>query len=61
MREIHQNFMEWTKRYDEGGVSGRTREKQEKWLSELNCQVLRIESVIPPHEIAGKILAFMEK
>ncbi len=42
--ENHQSFIEWTKKYDEGGVSGRTRPKQEKWIASLNCQVYQFST-----------------
>lgn len=34
--ENHQEFIKWTLKYDIGGITGRTKEKQESWISNLN-------------------------
>ena len=61
MYEIHRNFIEWTKKYDEGGVTGRTKEKQEMWFSTLECPVLRIEGEKTVEEIVSLILSFLQE
>ena len=42
--ENHKEFIDWTKQYDIGGVTGRTREKQESWISKLKCKVYKTNS-----------------
>jgi len=42
--ENHIEFIDWTKQYDIGGITGRTREKQESWISKLKCKVYETNS-----------------
>ena len=36
-------FIEWAKRYEDGGTEVRSRYQQEQWLEDLSCPVLRID------------------
>ncbi len=36
-------FLQWASEYDMGPVGGRSLEKHEKWLSQRECKILRIE------------------
>jgi adenylate kinase family enzyme len=40
---VDPEFLAWAAQYDEGKMSGRSREKHEQWLSQRACPVLRIE------------------
>jgi hypothetical protein len=44
MHEAHQKFMDYAARYDDADESIRSRQLHEKWLSQLSCPVLRIET-----------------
>jgi len=43
--ESSQAFLNWAATYDENPVIGRSLEKHEKWLQEIECPVLRIENI----------------
>jgi len=43
----HKKFIEWTKKYDEGGITGRSRKKQENWIEKLNCEIIRVNTNKP--------------
>jgi len=51
----HNKFIEWTKKYDEGGIGGRSREKQESWMAKLNCPVFRLKTNDSKKELVKKI------
>jgi adenylate kinase family enzyme len=59
MYQIHQDFLAWTKRYDTGGITGRTRERQEMFLGGLTCPVIKIEATEPPEQLAASILGHL--
>ena len=40
---VDPEFLAWAAQYDEGKMSGRSREKHEQWLSQRTCSVLRID------------------
>lgn len=40
---VDPEFLAWAAQYDEGKMSGRSREKHEQWLSQRTCPVLRID------------------
>lgn len=42
--ENHQRFIKWTMQYDTGGITGRTKNKQESWISNLNCIIFETNS-----------------
>lgn len=50
MHEAHQNFMEYAACYDDADESMRSRQLHEKWLSQLSCPVLRIETDLSVQE-----------
>lgn len=58
MHEIHRNFINWTKQYETGGVTGRTLEKQEKWLKSLSCPVHRIDTEAKPEDLLQDMLSY---
>lgn len=52
----HMEFIEWTKKYDEGGITGRSREKQEYWIKELTCAIYRLNTNRTKKELVNEIL-----
>ena len=44
MGEIHKAFIEYSKRYEDGGMDIRSRLSENEWMKELKCKILRIES-----------------
>lgn len=42
--ENHQSFIKWTMQYNTGGITGRTKDKQELWISNLNCIIFETNS-----------------
>lgn len=59
--EQHQQFLDWTRKYDEGGIEGRTREKQETWLSTLKTPIFRFVGNALPKDIVGKVVDCLER
>lgn len=45
MYNDHSAFVEWSQNYDNGGITGRTRNLHEQWLKYVSCEVLRIEGI----------------
>lgn len=43
MYEAHCKFIEWSKQYDEGTLSGRSKPIHEAWMKTLKCLLVRIE------------------
>ena len=52
----HIKFIEWAKKYDEGGISGRTKYKQEQWIKKLNCEIHRLNTALSIEELALRLL-----
>ncbi|BEP27842.1 P-loop NTPase family protein [Helicovermis profundi] len=48
-------FMDWASKYDEGDENIRSLVLHNKWLEEINCQMLRIEEDIDLDEKVKKI------
>jgi len=46
--DAHHDFLEWAAQYEDEPAVGRSRAKQEHWLSRLSCPVLRLEGDRPP-------------
>ena len=49
--EQHVGFIEWTQRYDEGGLDVRSRALHDAWLADLDCPVLRLDGTLPGDEL----------
>src|SRR5579859_3510970 len=52
----NQEFIEWARQYDEGKLSGRSRELHEKWVAGLRCPVLRLEGNLAVEGCLAKTL-----
>jgi adenylate kinase family enzyme len=52
---VDPEFLAWAAQYDEGKMSGRSREKHEKWLSQRTCPVLRIEGDTSTVDRVGRV------
>jgi adenylate kinase family enzyme len=60
MHESHLEFIEWASKYDKGDINMRSRALHNKWLSELNCPVLKIEENIELDEKVHIVLEVVE-
>jgi adenylate kinase family enzyme len=56
MHETYTKFMEYAALYDEGDESVRSRRLHERWLGELPCPVLRIETDLPVEDRVELVL-----
>jgi adenylate kinase family enzyme len=54
---VNPEFLAWAAQYDEGKMSGRSREKHEQWLSQRTCPVLRIEGDTSTVDRVGRVRA----
>ena len=56
-RRVDPEFLAWAAQYDEGKVSGRSREKHEQWLSQRACPVLHIDGDTSTVDRVGRVRA----
>ena len=54
---INLHFLEWAAQYDEGHLPGRSRLKHERWLSQRNTPILRIDGNVSVEEAKQRVLA----
>jgi adenylate kinase family enzyme len=54
---VDPEFLAWAAQYDEGKMSGRSREKHEQWLLQRTCPVLRIEGDTSTVDRVGRVRA----
>jgi adenylate kinase family enzyme len=54
---VDPEFLAWAAQYDEGKMSGRSREKHEQWLSQRTCPVLRIDGDTSTVDRVGRVRA----
>jgi adenylate kinase family enzyme len=54
---VDPEFLAWAAQYDEGKMSGRSRQKHEQWLSHRTCPVLRIEGDTSTVDRVGRVRA----
>jgi hypothetical protein len=53
---LDEKFLEWTAQYEEGRLSGRSRARHEKWLSERSCPVLRLDGDMSVQERVRRVV-----
>lgn len=51
LHEMHRGFIEWARKYDDGGLEVRSRALHDAWLAELSCSVLRLDGTLPIEEL----------
>jgi adenylate kinase family enzyme len=56
---VDPEFLAWAAQYDEGKMSGRSREKHEQWLSQRTCSVLRIDGDTSTVDRVARVRAAM--
>ena len=56
MYQIHLDFINWAKRYDDPNFSGRNVRMHERWLAEQNKPILRIKSECDPDVAAQTVI-----
>ena len=59
--KVDQEFLAWAAQYDDGKMSGRSREKHEQWLSQRACPVLRIEGDTSTVDRVARVRAAIAK
>lgn len=57
MQEVFRSFLEWAMSYDDPGVQGRSRHRQEAWLLHQPAPVLRLNAEHPLEVQVAEILA----
>jgi adenylate kinase family enzyme len=48
MYEIHREFVEWNKKYENGGMEIRSRRSELAWLQGVSCKIIKLEDDISP-------------
>lgn len=56
MFNVHMNFIEWAKGYDDPNFRGRNIEMHERWLKQQRKPILRIDSTCPPQTATKAII-----
>lgn len=56
----HQAFLEWAAGYDEAGFSGRSRVAHDRWLAELPCAVLHLDSAQPVPDLLAAVTSWAQ-
>ncbi|MCX5071299.1 hypothetical protein ACFWHQ_03685 [Streptomyces sp. NPDC060334] len=59
LETAHQDFMDWARGYEDTDVPGR-RSKDERWLAELTCPVLRLDSALPLDKLVAAVTDWFE-
>ena len=54
---VDPQFLAWAAQYDEGKMSGRSRERHEQWLAKRTCPVLRIDGDTSTADRVGRVRA----
>ncbi len=55
-QEARSAFLEWARGYDDPSFGGRSRVAHERWLDNLVCPVLRLDSASPPEVLRHQVL-----
>lgn len=56
MHEQSKAFLEWATRYDSAGPEIRSRYLHERCITQLRCPVVRVESLVPVHDLVDQII-----
>lgn len=48
-------FMDWNARYEDPNFSGRSRASHEKWMSDLRCPIIRVDSSHPVDGLVAQV------
>lgn len=57
--QAHDDFLEWARGYDQPGFTGRSRSQHDRWLSELPCPVLRLDSDQPVPRLVDAVTGWL--
>jgi len=60
MYHKHIEFIDWASKYDKGDENVRSLVLHNKWLEELNCEVLRIEEDIDIDEKIKRVMTYIK-
>ncbi|MFE5856971.1 hypothetical protein ACFQ61_27630 [Streptomyces sp. NPDC056500] len=56
----HRDFLDWARGYDDTSLSGRSRAKDERWLADLHCPVLRLDSAEPVVQLVAQVTEWLD-
>jgi hypothetical protein len=56
LHSVFEKFCTWAAAYDEESGNIRSRSMELKWVEQLTCPVLRLETVMRPEEMLEKVL-----
>ena|ERR1700761_1317367 len=59
--KVDPEFLAWAAQYDDGTLSGRSRQKHEHWLSQRSCPVVRIDGDTSTVDRVGRVRAAIAK
>ncbi|MEU5401396.1 hypothetical protein ABZ348_19135 [Streptomyces sp. NPDC005963] len=57
----HRDFLDWARGYDDASLSGRSLAKDERWLAELPCPVLRLDSAKPVEQLVAEVAEWLDR
>lgn len=55
MYKKHCEFIEWASQYDEGDLHMRSKARHEQWISQMKCEVLKLEGIMTNEERVNKV------
>ncbi len=61
MEAIHRSFLDWAMSYDDEGAAGRSRARQEAWLTRQPAPVLRLDADAPIEVLVGGVVAALDQ
>lgn len=56
MYDQHQAFLEWTSKYDDGGLDIRSKAQHDEWQKRLTCDLLVLDGTKPINELVDEVL-----
>lgn len=57
MHQQHLDFIEWEKKYDEGGLEVRSRNLHEAWFKTLDCPIIRVSGELSTEQQVQSVLS----
>ncbi len=59
MYQQHLDFIDWAKKYEDGGLDVRSKKLHEEWLKDLNCPIIRISGELSCEAQIQRAIAFI--
>jgi len=60
MHQQHLDFIEWAKKYDEGGLEVRSRKLHEAWFKTLKCPLTRVSGEISTDQQVASVISSLQ-